>query len=128
MNKLIKINLIARTGLAFTFFYHGFFPKIFHLSAIERELVELHQLPISANILSPIAGALEILLALFIILLRKSLLPVYLAAVILVILLIDVTLIKPELLIEAFNPATINIAALCLCYIIYLSQYNHHRA
>lgn len=121
-NKLTKINISSRLGLAFVFFYHGFFPKILQLSAIEKELVDLHNLPIASEILSPLAGILEIALAIAIITLRKSLLPVYIAAVALTILLIDVALIKPELLTEAFNPVTINIASLFLCYITFISQ------
>ncbi|WP_308365323.1 MULTISPECIES: DoxX-like family protein [unclassified Microbulbifer] len=121
-NSLIKINLIARLGLAFVFFYHGLMPKILWLSPIEKELVDLHNLGIPAAILSPLAGLSEILLALAIVFYRKSLLPVYAGAALLVVLLLDVALVKPGLLIEAFNPVSINIVTLVLCYLVVITH------
>lgn len=117
-NTLPRVNLTARIGLAFVFIYHGLVPKIIWLSPIEAHLTNLHGIGIPAGILSPIAGAFEIGLGVSIILIKKSLIPVYAAAVLLVVLLADAALLMPSLLIEAFNPVSINIASLVLCYLI----------
>jgi len=122
LNSLVKINLLARAGLAFVFLYHGLVPKILWLSTIERELVALHNPGIPADILSPVAGVMEILLALAIFFYRRSLLPVYAAAALLVVLLLDVALVKPALLAEAFNPVSINLVSLLLCYLVASTQ------
>ena len=120
-NKLLlKINLISRLSLAFVFFYHGLVPKILWLSPIEEALSVAHNL--NPNIISPIAGAFEILLALSIVLMRKTLIPIYIAVFALVVLLLDVAFIKPSLLIEAFNPVTINFVCIVLGYFIYITQ------
>lgn len=121
-SKLLKINLISRYGLAFVFFYHGLVPKIIWYSSIERSLVMAHNINISAPVISLIAGVMEILLAFAITFYSRSLIPVYIAAVLLVMLLFDVGLMMPELLIEAFNPVSMNISALVLCYVVHLSQ------
>ncbi|MGL6161570.1 DoxX-like family protein [Microbulbifer sp.] len=50
------------------------------------------------------------------------LLPVYAGAALLVVLLLDVALVKPGLLIEAFNPVSINIVTLVLCYPVVITH------
>lgn len=57
------------------------------------------------------------LLAVSIVVFRRSLVPVYIAAVALFALLLDVMVVMPSLFIEAFNPLTINITAIVLAYI-----------
>jgi hypothetical protein len=71
-NKLARIKLISRYGLAFVFFYHGLVPKIIWLSPIETQLVIAHNIDISASIISTIGGVFEILLAGSIIFFTKS--------------------------------------------------------
>ncbi len=117
-----KINLLSRFGLAFIFLYHGFFPKIFSLSSIEVELSELHGMGEYAEVVSQFAGVAEIVLGILIIFLRKTLTPVFTAGGMLLLLLVDVAYVKPSLLIEAFNPVSINISGIILCCIVYLSH------
>ncbi len=121
-NKLIKINLFSRYGLAFVFFYHGLVPKVILLNAIEIELVRAHNIDVPTSVISTLGGIFEILLAGTIIFFTKTLVPIYIAAILLILLLIDVAFVMPELLIAAFNPVSINISALILCYVIFLSQ------
>ena len=121
-SKLETINIYSRYGLAFVFFYHGLVPKIIWYSPVEHKLVEAHNIDISAAIISAVGGIFEILLAFAIIFCRKKLMPVYIATMLLLVLLLDVGFVMPELLIEAFNPVSTNIAALVLCYVIQLSQ------
>jgi len=104
------------------FFYHGLVPKILWLSPIEEQLVVLHNTGIPSAILSPFAGVIEIIIALFIVLYRKSLVPVYIVVVSLIFLVVDVAWVMPSLLVEAFNPVTTNFMGLLLCYFIILTQ------
>lgn len=120
--KIRTINIASRLTLAFVFLYHGLIPKIIWLSRTETLLVAAHKLPFGATLLPYLAGTLEITLSLFIAIYRVSLLPIYIAAFVLVILLLDVAMYMPSLLIEAFNPVSINIACLCICATIILSH------
>lgn len=42
MNALVRINWIARGGLAFMFAYHGLVPKLLWLSDGERTMIQAH--------------------------------------------------------------------------------------
>lgn len=117
---LTRIHLTARYALAFVFAYHGLVPKILWLSPVEASLTNAHNL--DAVIFSPIAGVFEILLAASIVLYKNTLVPVYFAIVILVALLLDVMLVMPGLLIEAFNPVTINIVSIVIAYFVCITQ------
>jgi len=117
-NKLI--NKVSRYSLAFVFIYHGLVPKIIWLSPIEAALTNAHQL--NANIVSPMAGVMEVLLGLSIVFLKRTLLPIYAAIILLVVLLLDVAIVMPSLLIEAFNPVTINVVSIALAYFICITH------
>ena len=120
-NKLLStIHLSARYTLAFIFIYHGLVPKILWLSPVEVSLTNAHNL--DAAVISPIAGMFELLLGLSIVLFKRSLKPIYLAVVLLFALLLDVMLIMPGLLIEAFNPVTINVASIMIAYFICITH------
>ena len=121
-NALSNVNLISRLGLGFLFIYHGLVPKIIWLSNIEIELVQLSGTGVSAENISPVAGILEILLGLSIILIRKTIYPIYIAALALCCLLVFTAIVLPSLLIEAFNPVSTNILGLVLCYVTIKSQ------
>lgn len=121
-NKLLHINLASRVLLGFLFIYHGLVPKILWLSAAEIHLVDISGLGISAMIISPLAGVLEILLGCAIIFLRKLDFLIYAAAASLLGLLAYVAVMSPSYLIDAFNPVTTNILGIGLCYLILLSQ------
>lgn len=116
-----NVNKVSRYGLAATFIYHGLIPKILFLDPVEVALTNAHW-GLDASWASPMAGVGEILLGGLIVLVRKALWPVYLAAFALLVLLLDVAVVKPELLSGAFNPVTTNGLALCLCYFIYISE------
>jgi hypothetical protein len=109
-------------ALAFVFCYHGLIPKIFFPSEIEFMFVKLHGLPIDALLFSQVAGVFEIILAGLIVIMRHTLWPVYIAMFLLIALLIDVAIVMPELLVEAFNPVSINTAGIALAVIIMISQ------
>lgn len=90
-----RINRLSRLCLGFVFFYHGLVPKILWLSPTEIQIVELHNLSWSANKISAIAGIFEIALALIIVFFNKTLMPVYIAMILLWVLLVDIALVLP---------------------------------
>lgn len=108
---------IARLALGVVFLYHGLVPKLLFLSPDEVRMIEAHHWSLSTLRIAQASGATEVALGLAILLLRRSRWPLWLAAVALLALLVDVALFVPELLLGAFNPVTTNIAALALCLI-----------
>ncbi|MBL1275754.1 MAG: DoxX-like family protein [Ectothiorhodospiraceae bacterium] len=122
INKLAAINNMGRYALSFVFFYHGLIPKIIVLSQTEIDIVTAHNINIPAPIFSFAAGIIEILLAITIVWFKKSVLPLYISGIMLVALLLDVAIVMPEVLVQAFNPVSTNIAALALYYLIIVSQ------
>jgi hypothetical protein len=121
-NPLQQVNIVSRVLLGFLFVYHGLVPKILWLSAAEVHLVDVSGIGISATLISPLAGALEILLGCAIVVLRKLDFLIYAAAASLLGLLAYVAVMSPEFLVEAFNPVTTNILGIGLCYLILLTQ------
>lgn len=113
---------IARLALGLVFLYHGLVPKLLFLSPDEVRMIEAHGWPLSTQRIADVAGAAEIVLALAILLLRRSRWPLWLAAAALLGLLVDVALFAPELLLGAFNPVSTNVAALALCAIALLGE------
>ena len=112
-------NLIYRLTLGLLFIYHGLVPKIIWLSEIEKQLIEAGGFAKEdATFLSPVAGAMEVILGLMIIFLRKQLFPVYIAAFSLIGLLGFVALARADLLVEAFNPVSTNLMGIVFCYLI----------
>jgi hypothetical protein len=90
------------------------------LSTTETALATAHGL--YAPIISPIAGVGEILLGGALLFFRRTLLPVYAAIAALVLLLLDVMIMMPALLSEAFNPVTLNLAVIFIGYIVIVTQ------
>ena len=121
-NSVRQVNIVSRYLLGFLFIYHGLVPKILWLSTAEVHLVDISGIGISATIMSPLAGVLEILLGCAIIFLRKLKIIIYAAAGALLGLLAYVAVMSPEYLIDAFNPVTTNILGMGLCYLILLTQ------
>lgn len=117
---LARLHLGARGVLAFVFIYHGLVPKILWLSPVEAGLVRAHAL--DPAFLSPLAGVGEILLGSAVLLFRKALMPVYAAVVLLIGLLLDVLVVMPGLLVEAFNPVTLNLAGIFIAWIVIMTQ------
>ncbi len=110
-------RFMARLVLAFVFFYHGLVPKILFLSPVELDMIQSHGLNVSAEWVAVAGGVLEISLALLLLFLRHRVWPVWIAMIMLVLLLVDVTIFAPYLLTGAFNPVTTNIAAIGLCLV-----------
>ncbi|SHM19078.1 DoxX-like family protein [Phytopseudomonas punonensis] len=106
--------LLARLTVGAIFIYHGLVPKLLFRDATELQLLDAHGLPHS---LLTLAGIAELALGLIIVLLRGQRWPLYLALAALLGLLVDVAILAPALLAQAFNPLTLNLAAMALCMI-----------
>ncbi|AYF86059.1 DoxX-like family protein [Pseudomonas sp. JS3066] len=113
---LRRFAMLARCGLAFLFLYHGLVPKLLWLSTDERLMIAAHGLTHVERV-ATLAGLAEIILALLLLGVRQSRWPLVLAAFLLAGLLLDVALFTPGLLIQAFNPLSTNLVALCLCLV-----------
>lgn len=114
MNSLVRINWIARGGLAFMFAYHGLVPKLLWLSQGERAMIQAHGIE-QVQMFATLAGIGEIALAVWILLSPRSAWPIAVAATALAGLLLDVAVFSPAMLREAFNPVSLNVAGLALC-------------
>lgn len=114
--ELRRFSSLARWGLALLFFYHGLVPKLLWLSADEKFMIAAHGLPHVERV-AALAGLAEIALALLLLGVRQSRWPIGLAAALLAALLVDVAIFTPGLLIQAFNPLSTNLVALCLCLV-----------
>ena len=109
---------LARYTLGFIFIYHGLVPKILFLSQTELAINQAHAfLEVTPERIALLGGVTEIVLGLLIVLYRQAIWPVLLAMLGLALLLLDIMLMMPSLLVEAFNPVTINIAGLVLGWI-----------
>lgn len=106
--------LLARLTLGVIFIYHGLVPKLLFRDATELQLLDAHGL---SHSLLPLAGIAELLLGLIILLLRRQRWPLCVALAALLSLLLDVAIVAPALLTQAFNPLTLNLAAMALCVI-----------
>lgn len=114
--ELQRFALLARWGLALLFLYHGLVPKLLWLSVDERLMIAAHGLT-QVELVATLAGSAEIVVALILLGVRQSRWPLAVAALLLAGLLVDVALFTPSLLIQAFNPLSTNLVALCLCLV-----------
>lgn len=109
---------LARYTLGFIFIYHGLVPKILFLSQTELAINQAHAfLEVTPERIALLGGVTEIVLGLLIVLYRQVIWPVLLAMLGLALLLLDIMVMMPSLLVEAFNPVTINLAGLVLGWI-----------
>ncbi len=120
--QLQRINHLAHWLLAFVLLYHGVVPKMWVPSALEQQLVQLHGLPWDWRWISWAGGVAEILLALAILLRPHARWPLLLTGALFAMLLLDVAWVMPSLLLEAFNPLTMNLLAIGLCAVALLAQ------
>jgi uncharacterized membrane protein YphA (DoxX/SURF4 family) len=121
-SNLSHVSFVSRLLLGFLFIYHGLVPKILWLSPVEIHLVSVSGFGVPAHIASPLAGIGEIILGCIIIYSNKSNIPVYIAALVLLLLLLFVGMTSPEYLVDAFNPVTTNFLGLGFCYLIVYSR------
>ena len=122
IKKLRYINISSRIVLAFVFFYHGLVPKILWLDDTEILITEAHSFDIETSTILLIAGVLEIFLALLLIAFQCLVWPVLVAAIILILLVLDIAVMVPQYLSAAFNVVTLNVLGLFVCVLIFATQ------
>ncbi|MCW1937293.1 DoxX-like family protein [Pseudomonas sp. MDMC_285] len=124
--RLAQIAWLARLALALVFIWHGLAPKILWLSPDEVAMIAAHGLPdhplFAPQLIAAVGGIAEILLGILLLTVRRQLWPLLVAGAVLLVLLLDVALLSPHLLIQAFNPLSTNLAALALCAVAWLAE------
>jgi len=113
-------------ALALVFIWHGLAPKILWLSPDEVAMIAAHGLPdhplFAPQLVAAVGGIAEILLGILLLTVRRQRWPLLVAGAVLLVLLLDVALLSPHLLIQAFNPLSTNLAALALCAVAWLAE------
>ncbi|WAJ35598.1 DoxX-like family protein [Pseudomonas sp. GOM7] len=124
--RLVRIAWLARLALAAVFLWHGLVPKILWLSPDEVAMIGAHGLPdhpwFAPGLIAAVGGTAEILLGIALLTVRRQRWPLLVAGLILLVLLLDVALLSPHLLLQAFNPLSTNLAALALCAVAWLAE------
>ncbi|AZQ84349.1 hypothetical protein EKO29_10165 [Colwellia sp. Arc7-635] len=102
---------IARLIISFSWLYHGIFPKLVHVAPLEKVITASLGLSDELSFLvTKVAGVAEVVFGLVFFVLYRSKLIVLLNIAALSGLLLFVVFLQPQILIEAFNPVTTNIA------------------
>ena len=124
--RLVQIAWLARLALAAVFIWHGLVPKILWLSPDEVAMIAAHGLPqhelFAPELIACAGGIAEVLLGLALIVVRQRRWPLAVAGGVLLVLLLDVALLSPHRLVQAFNPLSTNLAALTLCAMAWLAE------
>ena len=113
----------ARCILAFSWIYHGLFPKLITIAPIEKLLTATIGLSEELSyMLSKSAGVSEIIFGVIIFIFYKNTLLIKFNIIGLIALCVFVAVQMPSLLIEAFNPVTTNLALIGLSYVLLRAQ------
>lgn len=110
---------VTRYILGLSWIYHGLFPKLVTVAPMEQALTAT--LGFSAEVslfITRAAGVAEIVFGLLLIIFYKNRLLLQISIIALLILCLFVAIQMPMLLMEAFNPVTINFALIGLSYIL----------
>ncbi len=113
-----RIHTIARIGVAFIWIWHGLVPKILVQDSVE--IVPLLQLDIAPDVawkIVTVAGMVEMVFGLLVLLFRRARWPFVVTMVGMLGLLIGVFVTAPELTGGAFNPVTLNITVIFLALV-----------
>ena len=110
---------ISRFVLGLSWVYHGFFPKLFTIAPMERQLTATMGFSLEvSNWITRVAGAGEIVFGLLLITFYRSQLIHILNISALLGLLVFAAIMLPTILVEAFNPVTTNLALITLSCVI----------
>ncbi|MFT5299803.1 MAG: hypothetical protein ACI87E_001760 [Mariniblastus sp.] len=103
---------LSRIGIIFIWLYHGLVPKLLFRDPTELALVELGPTLHSAETTVLIAGAIEVVLGLVVLIYWSQRWPVWLSVLLFTALLIGGVALKPSGAVEAFNPVTLSGSAI----------------
>ena len=114
MMNTISIQTLRYT-LGLSWVYQGFFPKLFTIAPLERELTATMGFSTElSDLITRGAGVGEIAFGVLLIILYRSRAIHFLNIAALVGLLLYVVIMMPVLLVEAFNPVTTNILMIAI--------------
>lgn len=116
---------IARFIISFSWLYHGIFPKLIHVAPLEELITG--SLGLSAELsylVTKLAGVGEVIFGILFFILYRNKTIILLNIIGLSGLLGFVALLQPQLLIEAFNPVTTNIALIGFSFILLTEIHN----
>ena len=112
---------IARYIISFSWLYHGIFPKLIHIAPLEKLMTSSLGLSNELSYLvTKSAGVGEVIFGVLFFIFYRNKAVVLLNIMGLSGLLIFVAVLQPQLLIEAFNPVTTNIALIGFSFILLL--------
>lgn len=110
---------IARFIISFSWFYHGLFPKLVHISPLELQMTGSFGFnPEISSLITRAAGVGEIIFAVLFFIFYRSILINVLNILALIGLMLFVAILQPSLLIEAFNPITTNLAIIAFSVVL----------
>ena len=116
---------IARFIISFSWLYHGIFPKLVHIAPLEKLMTaSLGLSPEYSYFITKSAGVGEVIFGILLFVFYRSKLLVLVNIVGLTGLLGFVAIMEPQVLIEAFNPVTTNIALIGFSVILLLESQN----
>ena len=110
---------MARYMITFVWLYHGIFPKLVHVAPLEQLMTG--SIGFSDNIsylITKAAGIGEVIFGLLFFVFYKTKLMNILNILALAFLLLSVTTLQPQLLIEAFNPVTTNLPIMAFSFVL----------
>ncbi|MFC3031480.1 DoxX-like family protein [Pseudoalteromonas fenneropenaei] len=118
MWKLSSVQ-IARFIVSFSWIYHGVFPKLFHIAPLEKLMTaSLGYSEQMSNLITKAAGIGEVVFGILLFIFYRNKPLIILNILALLGLLLFVALLQPQLLIEAFNPVTTNMAIIALSFVL----------
>ena len=121
MRSTLSSIQIARYIISFSWLYHGIFPKLIHIAPLEKLMTASLGLSNELSYLvTKSAGVGEVIFGVLFFLFYRNKAVVLLNIIGLSGLLIFVVVLQPQLLIEAFNPVTTNIALIGFSVILLL--------
>lgn len=119
---------IARLIISFSWLYHGIFPKLIHIAPLEKVMTASLGLSNELSYLvTKSVGVGEVIFGLLFYVLYRSKVVVLLNILGLTGLLFFVAFMQPQLLVEAFNPVTTNIALIGFSVILLNETSAHTR-
>jgi len=111
---------IARYIISFSWLYHGIFPKLVHIAPLEKMMTASFGLSDELSyVVTKSAGVGEVIFGVLFFVLYRNKSIILLNIFGLVGLLGFVAFLQPQLLIEAFNPVTTNIALIGFSLILF---------
>jgi len=116
---------IARFIISFSWLYHGIFPKLVHIAPLEKAMTASIGLSNELSYLvTKSAGVGEVIFGILFFIFYRNKTLVLLNIIGLAGLLCFVAILQPQLLIEAFNPVTTNIALIGFSLILLVELKN----